>query len=141
VRYDYGEAIGLVKAGERVRRVSWASSWLFLAQGGPADGPDKVYLIENRPGEDERATEFVARPADLMAADWEIVMPRSEDFMHGVPSDLKTATELGGALGDPGVPPAAPGGAVPPAVAVPVPAAGAAEEPPLVALEDVGSPG
>ena len=72
--YDFSDALRLVKAGERVRRASWPAAWLYLAEGGPAEGPDKVYLVERHPGEaDERASEFVARDAELMAADWMVV--------------------------------------------------------------------
>jgi len=112
MRYDYGEAILLVDAGHFVRRASWAASWLFLAQGGPADGPDKVYLIEKRPGEDERATEFVARDADLMAADWEIVAPPAT---AGVPAGGETPPGGGAKAesGEGGAPPE-PGDGAPP---------------------------
>lgn len=118
--YNFSDALELAKAGNKVRRNAWPAAWLHLAVGGPADGPEKVYLVEKQPGEEEKASLFVARNAELMANDWDVVVEAAEPAPPGPETSTEKPVETEGA----GAPPAAEGEPARP-----------------VGPEDVGSPG
>jgi hypothetical protein len=85
--HDFLEALRLVQSGCQVRRAAWPSMWLYLAAGGPAVGPENIYLVEKHPGEEDDgkrqycyAVPYLGGAAiggppveDLLAEDWTVV--------------------------------------------------------------------
>jgi hypothetical protein len=106
VGHDFPEALRLAQLGCQVRRAAWPSMWLYLAVGGPADGPEKIYLVEKHPGEEDDgklqycyAVPYLGGAAiggppmeDLLAVDWILVEESSIPTREG--ADLATAALL-----------------------------------------------